>query len=502
MNGNGRRVVIIGGGIAGLCAGVYAQKCGYQAEVLEMHDVAGGLATNWRRHGYTFETCLHWFVGSKPGGDMHAQWEEVFDIDQLQFIDPVEFVRIESEDGQSLRIPTKVNELEVELLKRAPQDEIEIKRLAYAIRSLAKFRMPNPGENWMGNLGTYLHDLPYLPFLIKFSRLTGKEYASRFSDRLIKSFVEGGEMGQMSSIALVFSLAWMNAGNAGYSIGGSQAIIRLIQKKLVELGGEVRFGAKVRRIVVQDNTAVGVELESEEIVAADWVISAADGHATIFELLEGKYTDDEVKRQYETMPTFPSYLQISLGVAMDLKEQPSMLSLLLKSPFVVDPGTEIPQISFRFFHFDPTFAPAGKTAVTCFLPTRNAEYWTGLDLRDPITYRTEKNRVAEAAIRILEKRIPGICKAVEVVDISTPATVVRFTGNWKGSMEGWLPTPKTGFKPLRNKLPGLSRFLMAGQWVLPGGGLPSGMLTARTAVQAICKQDGVPFTVREQLTSA
>ena len=41
---NGRKVVIVGGGIAGLCTAVYAQRCGYEALVLEMHDMAGGLA--------------------------------------------------------------------------------------------------------------------------------------------------------------------------------------------------------------------------------------------------------------------------------------------------------------------------------------------------------------------------------------------------------------------------------------------------------------------------
>lgn len=45
--------VIVGGGIAGLCAAVYAQQCGYQAAVLEMSPSAGGLAKSWRRNGYT-----------------------------------------------------------------------------------------------------------------------------------------------------------------------------------------------------------------------------------------------------------------------------------------------------------------------------------------------------------------------------------------------------------------------------------------------------------------
>lgn len=60
-----RKVVIAGGGIAGSCAGVYAQACGYEVEVIEQPMVPGGLATSYKWDGYTFETCLHWLVGSK-----------------------------------------------------------------------------------------------------------------------------------------------------------------------------------------------------------------------------------------------------------------------------------------------------------------------------------------------------------------------------------------------------------------------------------------------------
>jgi hypothetical protein len=60
-------------------------------------------------------------------------------------------------------------------------------------------------------------------------------------------------------------------------------------------------------------------------------------------------------------------------------------------------------------------------------------------------------------------------------------------------MEGWLPAPGSRFGPLRGTLPGLSHFRMIGQWVMPGGGLPSGLITARMAIRAICRQDRVPF---------
>jgi len=94
--------------------------------------------------------------------------------------------------------------------------------------------------------------------------------------------------------------------------------------------------------------------------------------------------------------------------------------------------------------------------------------------------------------------VPGVRQAIEVIDVSTPATVIHFTGNWKGSMEGWLLTPGSEFGLLPNTLPGLRQFMMVGQWVMPGGGLPSGLMTARAAIQAVCKHDRLPFALRKE----
>ena len=496
MNPNGRKIVIIGGGIAGLCAAVYAQKCGYQAEVLEMHDMAGGLAMSWRRGAYTFETCLHWFCGSDPTGAMHAQWSEVFEIDRLTFVDIAEFAHLETEDGNSLSILSDPDRLEKELLARAPQDAKAIRRLASEVRRLGALKMPDSTRGWAANMLTLLRDLPCFPLMRSLSRISLRDYGQRFTDPLLKEFFAGGELSGLSAIAIIISLGWMASGDAKYAIGGAQAIVRLIEENLVRLGGRVRFGAKVERILVENDAAAGVQLAGGETIKADWVISAADGHATIYELLGGKYVNEAIDNTYRTTELFPSYLQVSLGVALDLRDQPQSLTRLLKSPLLIDPETAVKQVSFRIFHFDPTFAPAGKTAVTCFLPTRNFAYWTQLRSEHPEQYRAEKHRVAESVIDVIEKRIPGLRAAIEVVDVSTPASIVRYTGNWKGSMEGWLPTPKTGLRPMSRTLPGLRNFRMIGQWVAPGGGLPSGLMTARPAIKAICRQDRVPFTPR------
>ena len=490
-----KKIVVIGGGISGLSAAVYGLRCGYAVELLESNSQAGGLAMSWERGGYTFETCLHWLVGSRAGADFHERWRELLDIDKLTFVNPEIFVRIESEKSDDgLTIYTNVDRLEMALLKRAPQDRAAILEFTDAVRSLSHFRMVDPSDGLAENWLPLLQDLPRFPLLRRLSRMSGKDYGKRFSDPLLRRFFSDGDIGRMSAIAMIFSLAWMHERNAGYCLGGSQALIRGIETTVRRLGGTIRFDTKVEKILVENDRAVGVELASGERIPADWVISAADGHSTLFDLLSGRYMTDAWRERYETRPLFASYAQVSLGIGMDLHDQPPMLSLVLEKPLVVDPGTAQDHLSFRFFHFDPTFAPAGKTAVTSLLPTRNHRFWADLRANDPPQYHVEKHRVAEAVIAVLERRIPAVQTAIEVLDVSTPATVMRYTGNWQGTMEGWLVEPGDRWRPLPNTLPGLKGFLMVGQWIAPGGGLPSGPMTARPAVKAICRMDHVPFT--------
>lgn len=490
------KIIVIGGGIAGLCAGVYARRSGYEVDVFEKHDRPGGLATSWQRGDYTFETCLHWLVGSNPSSAMHDLWREVFDIDRLRFVNPAEFVRLESEGGECLSIYTNVDCMEDELLKRAPEDAVEVRRLANAIRRFSRVGMPDRSRPWHRNLRAAFRILPDLPALMRWSRLSCVEYGRRFSHPLLRRFFGTDEATSLSAAALIFSLAWMSERNAGYPIGGSQALIRLIVENLLRLGGRLRLSSEVQSILVERDAAVGVRLAGGGIELADWVVSAADGHSTIFKLLGGRYTDDRITSRYESLSTFPSYLQVSLGIAQDLSGQPGFLTRVLDSPITVDPDTELRELSFRLFNFDPSFAPDGKTAVTCVLPTRNFEYWANLRERGPAKYRLEKQRIAQTVIAVLESFVPDVRAAIEVADVSTPATVIRYTSNWKGSMEGWLLTPATGLRPFEDTLPGLQQFLMIGQWTMPGGGLPSGLMTARAAIHSICKQDRAAFGVR------
>ncbi len=120
-------------------------------------------------------------------------------------------------------------------------------------------------------------------------------------------------------------------------------------------------------------------------------------------------------------------------------------------------------------------APEGKTSAIVMIESRNLAFWSGLRDTDPARYREEKRKVGELVVEALEAELGGIQPFVEVVDVATPATWHRYTGNWQGSYEGFLPTRKTMMKTLGFTLPGLAQLLHArpvggrGRWPAPRG---------------------------------
>ena len=74
-----KKIIIVGAGIAGLSAGIYARKNGYDVTIYEMHYLPGGMCTAWKREGFIFEGCMHYvgLVGSSPTHAFYNQWKEL-----------------------------------------------------------------------------------------------------------------------------------------------------------------------------------------------------------------------------------------------------------------------------------------------------------------------------------------------------------------------------------------------------------------------------------------
>jgi hypothetical protein len=213
-------------------------------------------------------------------------------------------------------------------------------------------------------------------------------------------------------------------------------------------------------------------------------------------MLDGIYGDEKTREPYEQWPVFPPLLFVGVGVNRSFDDQPKMvggISFPLHRPTEIG-ETVRDRMPVRILNQDPTLAPPGKTSLQVMMPS-SYEYWKQLG-QDPAAYAEKKDQVARTVVELLDQRFPGISEQVEMVDVATPLTFERYTGNWKGSFEGWLITPQnahTLMKPMSQKLPGLQNFCMCGQWVEPGGGLPTGVMSGRRLVQALCKEDSRKF---------
>jgi phytoene dehydrogenase-like protein len=501
-----KKIIIIGAGISGLCAGCYLQMNGYDTEIFELHNIPGGLCTAWKRKGYTFDGCIHWLAGSSPGDPFYNLWNELIDLESIEFVDPDRQFRFVSKDGKEMDLYCDIPKLEKELMEKAPEDKAFIKKFIKTIKKLRNFDIPVEKPfavmSLRDKIKMIFKMLPFMGIILKYGKVSVAELGAKCKNPLLReTFTHNKLFNNFAFLGLVMSLAFFSKKTAGYPIGGSLPFVRLFEKRYTSLGGKIHFSSKVTRIRVENDTAGGVELENGEIHRSDIVISAADGYYTIYEMLQGKYTDKKIENRYQGIDKlftpFPSLVYVSLGISRKIDNLPHQVIYQIEKPIVVDDTMEHATVNTTIYNFDPTLAEEGKTCVNVMFESFGHEYWTNLRENNIKKYKEEKQRIADSVIDVLEEKIGDIKQNVEVIDVATPATFIRYTNNWRGSYEGWLPVPGALTNTIDKELPGLKKFYMIGQWVESTGGLPPAIKSGRDITQIICKKDRKRFITKQ-----
>ena len=398
------RSILIGAGIGGLSTGCYAQMNGYRATILEMHAIAGGLRTSWKRDGYTFDGCIHNLAGTTSASVFHEMWRELGVIPAIGMHAYEELVRVERSDGEPLTVYTDLDRLHQHMKQLAPADAAVIDELIGAARRFTRFDLlglavASPLER------ARTFTMP--PTLVKYGRLTLEQFAQRFTDPFLRRAFPTivYDWPQIPVMMLLTFLGRMHIGDYGWPAGGSIAFARAIERRFIDLGGVIRHHARVQSILVENDRAVGVRLSDGSEHRAEIVVSNANGYATIFEMLDGRYTSPAIRSYYSAPDDHTEMgIHVSLGVARDLSAEPHAIVLPLdKAVTIADEVRH--RLYVEPFGFDPSLAPAGKTALKVVMATSFA-YWQRLHAT-PERYAGEKQRIAETVIGLLEKRSPG-----------------------------------------------------------------------------------------------
>lgn len=492
-----KKVIVIGGGIAGLSAGIYAKKSGFEVTILERRSNAGGNCTSWKRGDYFFEGCMHWLCGSNKNEFLYKLWRHVGALDDSVTIQYPEPFREYDHVGTPIRLYRNVDITERELLELSPIDAKVIKELCKNIRKLQKFAVPV--TDLRGVKATKKTHLP-LSFLFSLlsaarvlkacSNIPSEQYIERFTHEGIRNLLRFYTNDKSSILPLLFTMSVLARGDGGFPEGGSRPFVERIVKTFQYLGGEILYDTKADRVIIENGKTVGVMVGSKRL-KADAVIITTDT-MTIDQLfnppLKSLWLDEMCKETEPVMAT-----TISLGISVNLENYPKGYIIKLRQPIELDMQT-YECLNLYNYASDSAYSPKGKTAITIQLDGNTYNYWK--KAKEENRYDEEKQKIAEKVIAALTTQMPEIAGRVEVCDVATPLTYERHLGNWKGSFSAEATVGKKAIN-YPSVIKGLSGVYFAGKRLLPPGSLPQALISGRTAVQYLCRDTGTLFVSEE-----
>jgi phytoene desaturase len=484
---NGKRVILIGGGLAGMSAGCYALRSGFQTTIVEHSLSLGGVCTSWQRGAYTIDGCIHWLTG----GAFQRVYEE------LDILPAVELHTLETwatyrDAGDGLEIPftRDLDALVAQLTQLAPEDAAELARVVQGARELLSMHPPFDAPE-LGHLSDQLRMLwemrGAVGSLVHFRKPIGVWANEHLKNpRLRRIFTKMLPPGVPTAFLLMV-LGYLEQGYLSRPVGGTAAFRDALAHSYASLGGEVRLDATVEEILVTNGRANGVRLADGTVMAADVVISTSSAPETVLQLLGGAYDPQPTRERMAKWQLIEPIVLASFGVAAKYAHAPSLMLLDGIVPFDVG-GRKIESFTVRVCNDDPCFAPAGHTVVQALLPT-DYEWWATRG----VNYQAEKAAVADAVLTALSAHFPKLRAQVRQTDVATPLTYWNTARSWRGAFEGWMPSAGGTFGRVNKKLAGLEGFYMAGQWVEPGGGVPTAVLSGRQVIQLLCHDEKQSF---------
>jgi phytoene desaturase len=482
-----RRLLIVGGGLSGLSAGCYARAAGYRTTIVEHNLALGGVCTAWTRGPYTIDGCIQWLTG----GAFSSFYRELGILPKVELRPLERFTTYKDlRTGVEIAVVRDLDAFARTLEAISPKDKKEIRRLIDAARKFAEVAPPAEPrelETFREGLSAMWSMRHQLGDLVHFRRSMASWTASSLESPVLGRLFNRLAPSEAPALVLLMILGYLERGWLSVPVGGTASFRDALVETYERLGGDVMLHATVDEIIVESDRVLGVRLADGSMLDADVVISTSSTPETVLRLLGGRYGATETKDRLARWKLFEPIVLASFGAELSLEGVPSTQLIDGVPPFTMG-GRESDHLYVRVWSGDPAFAPKGHSVVQATFAT-SYEWWATRGNR----YAAAKDEAAEQALAVLEPHLPGLTRAVRVVDVSTPITYWSMARSWRGAYEGWIPSTSSFFGHIDKKLPDLEGFYMAGQWVEPGGGVPLAVLSGRQAVQLLCADDARPF---------
>ena len=471
--------IIIGSGIGGLVTATQLAAKKAKVLVLESYIIPGGSSGYFERSGYHFDVGASMIFGFGDRGTTNLLTRALAAVDmKVETIpDPVQ-VHYHLPENLELKVHQDYEKFLQELISKFPHEAAGIRKfygecwkVFNCLNSMELLSLEELGyltrvffKNPLACLGL----ARYLP------QNVGDLARQYIRDPKLLQFIDmecyiwsvvPADQTPMINAGMVF--ADRHYGGINYPKGGVGTIAQKLVEGLEKVGGKIQYKAKVAKIILEGNQAVGVKLASGQEYRAKRIISNATRWDTFEKLLPAADMPRAEKQWQTRYKKSPSFLSIHLGVAAE----------------VLPPGTECHHVILEEWGnmeksqgtifvsiptlLDPSLAPAGHHIIHTFTPSW-VEEWQGLS---PAEYTQHKEAAAEKLIDRLEQIFPGLNQGLDFMEIGTPRSHRRFLGREDGTY-GPIPRQKLwgllGMPFNRTAVPGL---YCVGDSTFPGQGL-------------------------------
>uniref|UniRef100_A0A7S1ZJG6 Amine oxidase domain-containing protein n=1 Tax=Ditylum brightwellii TaxID=49249 RepID=A0A7S1ZJG6_9STRA len=506
-------VVVVGGGIGGLCCAAMLGLYGYSVAVFESHYSTGGCA-----HGFTiadkklggnfyFDTGPSFFSGLNP--DLPSKSSNplrtVLDAigEKVECV-PYETFGLMFPEGEFTHT-TQFGEIGGVLEQVSGAGAMkQWKSLMEKMEPLAGAVAAMPTAALRADIGVALTAGKFLPNFAKTNPLENLKLTKPFSsivdgagvsDKFTKNWLDllcfclsglpaAGTI--TAEMAMMMGEFYEPGAIMDCPKGGARGIVDALVRGIEKRGGSIFLNSHVDEIIIENGKAQGVKLrKGNKVIRAKKAVAS---NLSVWDLFgsgivdNAAFPDKFVKERMDT-PVGKSFMHLHIGFKVTREE----LDKLQAHYMYMDDwsrGIEAEDnavlVSIPSVH-DNSLAPEGYAVLHAYTPaTEDFARWENIDRKSP-EYGALKEERSAYLWTTLENIIPDVRERAQVVRVGTPLTHRRFLRRHRGSYgpaiiagEGSFPFPNTPVKGL----------LLCGDSCFPGIGVPavagSGILAANS----------------------
>ena len=489
-----KKVVIIGAGVSGMTAGIYALQYGFDVEIIERNLSVGGLCTGWQRRGTYIDGCIHWLTESDRGA-LSGLWREIGALDEQTEVFHYDIYSQAKIGDKVVNFYTDPEKLLEELLAHSESeaDKEWMRKYVKAVKVCKHnaITVHKPYHQW--NVIDIIKLLckvgPALPTMKKYSTLSIRDFVAQLKSESLKhAFTHSLVPDEFSLFSLMSTYAGLACRNSGTPIGGSKAFVERIKAKYLSLGGKLTLRTDVDEIVIDGNKATGVKLTDGSVVSADYVIPACDVHFTMKKLLKGKYKIEEMQSRDDDKEMNPTYSMMLVSFRTNKDLSNVVHNRYVKCDTYDVLGYPIDVLYIKHFGYDKTLSKNGETVVQAIVNT-NENMFNKLSKMSTEEYKTYKMSLAKCLEEKIYEADGDLYGELELLDVATPLTFTHYCNSYKGTFMTYMYTKNNKQMKLHNNCLPISNLAMANHWMMVPGGIPIAAMQGKFAAMTIAQYD-------------